>query len=68
MSNRKYFNTTLVSITFGESLVSSGIDYSVIGSRPSLLENRNNKKFLLTAQIFSQTQIGNKTKLPAGLM
>ena len=48
MSNRKYFDTTLVSITFGESLVLSGIDYSVIGSRLSLLENRNNKKFLLT--------------------
>ena len=36
-SNQKYFDTTLVSITFGDSLVSSGIDYSVIGSRPSLV-------------------------------
>ena len=36
-SNRKYFDTTLVSITSGDSLVSSGIDYWVIGSRPSLM-------------------------------
>ena len=35
-SNRKYFDTTLVSINFGNCLVSSGIDYSVIGSRPPL--------------------------------
>ena len=31
-SNQKYFDTTLVSITSASSLVSSGIDYSVIGS------------------------------------
>ena len=37
MSNRKYFDTSLVSITFGGSLVSNGIDYSVIGSRPLLV-------------------------------
>ena len=36
-SNRKYFDTTLVWITSSDSLVSSGIDYSVVGSRPSLL-------------------------------
>ena len=36
MSNWKYFDTDLVSIIFGGSLVSNGIDYSVIGGRPSL--------------------------------
>ena len=38
-SNRKFFDTTAVSITSDSSLVSSGIDYSVIGSRPSLLSD-----------------------------
>ena len=36
MSNRKYFDTNLVLTNFGGSLVANGIDYSVIGSRPSL--------------------------------
>ena len=35
-SNPKYFKTTMVSITSASSLVSNGINYSVVGSRPSL--------------------------------
>ena len=45
MSNRKYFDTNLVSITSGGSLVLNGIDYSVIGSRPSLLLGLNVEKY-----------------------
>ena len=42
MCNRKYFDTNLASITSGGSLVSNGIDYSVIGCRPSQSQTTRN--------------------------
>ena len=52
-SNQRCFDTTAVSITSDSSLVSSGIDYSVISSRPSLIVpvNSTNTEMILDAMI-----------------